>query len=450
MFQAATKKAKGDISSVFAQLGGSKPVLEPRFVELKKQIAGDKRAALQQSFERLQVAFEKENAEIKERGSAVIPEVTLAAIEANGGLVPDAIAAEVRKRGVLVIRNVVPKEVAEGYKRDIQQYINKHRAHMVGFPEDNPAVWEVYWSKAQIAARGHPRFATAATAVSRLWHTADDATPVDLTKNLAYCDRLRIRPPGDSKFALGGHIDGGSVERWEDPEYRRCYTKIFDGQWEDYDAFDVTHRLEAEMQLYDSPGGCSMFRIFQGWLAMSSIEQGGGTLRVSPLIKEPTAYYLLKPLLEENINEPEFLGAWPGRAHDITDENHKPILDSMVSVPAVEPGDAVFWHCDTVHAVEPKNNMDHDSSVLYIPSTPMCRRNSLFLKQQRDHFERGLTPPDFPDNNCEETLADRATPETMDTPQRQSMGFARFDDDDAALTDGQKKAQQQHNEILGL
>lgn len=26
--------------------------------------------------------------------------------------------------------------------------------------------------------------------------------------------------------------------------------------------------------------------------------------------------------------------------------------DSMVSVPKVNPGDGVFWHCDVVHAVE--------------------------------------------------------------------------------------------------
>jgi len=34
---------------------------------------------------------------------------------------------------------------------------------------------------------------------------------------MSYYDRLRIRKPGDSKFALGPHIDGGSLERWEDP-----------------------------------------------------------------------------------------------------------------------------------------------------------------------------------------------------------------------------------------
>lgn len=50
----------------------------------------------------------------------------------------------------------------------------------------------------------------------------------------------------------------------------------------------------------------------------------------------------------------------------------------------------IFRHCDQVHAVEAKNEADVDSSVLYIPSVPMCRINSEYQKKQRDAFERGL------------------------------------------------------------
>ncbi len=35
---------------------------------------------------------------------------------------------------------------------------------------------------------------------------------VSLLSPLVYADRLRIRHPGDAKFALGPHIDGGSGE----------------------------------------------------------------------------------------------------------------------------------------------------------------------------------------------------------------------------------------------
>jgi hypothetical protein len=56
---------------------------------------------------------------------------------------------------------------------------------------------------------------------------------------LTYADRLRIRNPGDAKFALGPHSDGGSIERWEDPNYRKVYEKILQGKWEDFDAWQI-------------------------------------------------------------------------------------------------------------------------------------------------------------------------------------------------------------------
>ena len=34
----------------------------------------------------------------------------------------------------------------------------------------------------------------------------------------------------------------------------------------------------------------------------------------------------------------------------------------MVSVPKVNPGDAVFWHTDVIHSVEQENNGSEDSA----------------------------------------------------------------------------------------
>jgi hypothetical protein len=206
------------------------------------------------------------------------------------------------------------------------------------------------------------------------------------------------------------------------------------------------------MDLYDAPGGCSMFRVFQGWVALSDVTPSGGTIRVCPLIKQQTAYYMMKPLLDQHKHEADFMGAWPGRCHDISRDHHSPIVDCMVSVPPVHYGDGVFWHCDQVHAVEPKNEMATDSSVLYIPTTPMCQRNSEYLKRQRDAFVNGQTPPDFPGNNCEETILDRATVETMNENEKIGMGFLPFpvDPQPAHSTPGQRLALKQHNEILGL
>lgn len=90
---------------------------------------------------------------------------------------------------------------------------------------------------------------------------------------MSYCDRVQIRPPGDKLFALSPHVDGGGVERWEDKAYNHVYRKIFQGkvsrhrvwralgyqlmnlQWREYDPFDLTGRLDAQMNMYD--GGSS-------------------------------------------------------------------------------------------------------------------------------------------------------------------------------------------------
>lgn len=138
---------------------------------------------------------------------------------------------------------------------------------------DDPQVWELYWTKGQVTARSHPNFVAVSNALNKIWHASDE-TAIDLSTNVTYCDRLRIRQPGDTSFALGEHVDGGSVERklkhietwkygacterisigWEDAEYRKCYQDILNGEWEKYDPFDATHRVDAVMDMYNCSG----------------------------------------------------------------------------------------------------------------------------------------------------------------------------------------------------
>lgn len=71
---------------------------------------------------------------------------------------------------------------------------------------------------------------------------------------ISYFDRFRIRDPGPSVFTLGPHIDGGSIERWEDPGFRSVYAKILEGgeAWRAHDPFDITPRLGANQDLYNA------------------------------------------------------------------------------------------------------------------------------------------------------------------------------------------------------
>jgi hypothetical protein len=38
-------------------------------------------------------------------------------------------------------------------------------------------------------------------------------------------------------------MDGGSVERWEDEDYRDVYKRILKGDWEGFDAWDIGEPL---------------------------------------------------------------------------------------------------------------------------------------------------------------------------------------------------------------
>jgi hypothetical protein len=201
-----------------------------------------------------------------------------------------------------------------------------------------------------------------------LWHTTSP-TSISLSQPFSYADRLRIRQPGDASFALGPHIDGGSVERWEPEGYGagHVYDSILQGNWEAYDPWDASGRVDAVNNRYDGLGACSMFRMWQGWMSMSRTKPGEGTLLVNPLVRLSMAYVLLRPFFKarsEKVGEgyleegnwelmgdvdSELQGATPGTGQELTGELH-PHLElerTMVHVPEIRPGDFVAWHCDS-------------------------------------------------------------------------------------------------------
>jgi hypothetical protein len=96
----------------------------------------------------------------------------------------------------------------------------------------------ISWTKAQLEARSHPRALAVQRALLSLFQKPSTAE-ISLDTPITYADRLRIRHPGDAKFALGPHMDGGSVERWEDRDYREVYERILKGDWENFDAWNI-------------------------------------------------------------------------------------------------------------------------------------------------------------------------------------------------------------------
>ncbi|GAW22602.1 hypothetical protein ANO14919_121440 [Xylariales sp. No.14919] len=311
------------------------------------------------------------------------------------------------------------------------------------------------------------------------WHSSDPESSIALSQTLTYADRLRIRQPGDETFALGPHVDGGSVERWETHGYGLggVYDKVFEGSWEEFDSWDASTRVSAVMNNYNGLGACSMFRMFQGWLSMSKAKGFEGTLLVNPLLQLSTAYYLLRPFFRaikgpKDVSTEEYLaadnwvfagsemtselqGATPGHGQELDAGLHPHLeLDtSMVHMPEVKPGDFVAWHCDTIHSVDKVHKGKSDSSVLYIPICPVTKQNAQYLVRQRQAFLDGTPGPDFPGGEGESRHVNRPAvsylQEHADSEGLRAFGFEKLL---TAESDGPgaSRVLKEANEILGF
>ncbi|KAK1219033.1 hypothetical protein PQX77_018261 [Marasmius sp. AFHP31] len=328
-----------------------------RFAELKKQLWNDK---MSQSWVEVLSELEATAERITKYGTDIIPRATHA--ELCSGL-----EAETLKRfkdtGIIIITDSITKEATLQWKQDIRDYAAKNKDFVTGFPPDNIQIFELYNAPAQIEARTHPGMISTHKSLLSLLHISDpkpEAHEVDLRCPISYFDRLRIRLPGDKTYTLGPHVDGGSVERWEDPDYRSVYQRILDGNWKEYDPFDVKYRAKAKQDLYHGPNNCSIFRPWQGWTSLSMTGPTEGTLRVLPALNIVTAYMILRPFFrrkvdapadslkaedwEVDLDSPELHGCILGGKQKFSNESHPHLrLDqTLISIPKVEPGDQVY------------------------------------------------------------------------------------------------------------
>jgi hypothetical protein len=368
---------------------------------------------------------------VKERdaGETVIPVLQYADIAA-GSVSPEMIS-KIKDRGACVVRQTFPPEKAHAWDDEIARYVeenglNEKLAHAA---EDKyfgtlaaakPQIYGIYWSRAQIQARQSESLTRVRIFLNRLWlaesegrrHFDPDQVPV-------YADRIRRRPPGSSSLGLSPHVDGGSVERWLEPNFRKVYRHVFSGNWREYNAFDAAWRPDA--QEIPSPAVCSMFRTFQGWTALTRQGHGDGTLQLIPIAN--SMVYMLLRALQDDVPETELCGAKPGRALSVEPEWHALLLEGLTSIPLMQPGDTVFWHSDVVHAVENEHKGDGYSNVMYIAATVGCEKNTAYLAKQAPAFLSGKTPPDFAPDNFEVDFRGRATEADLTPLGRSQMGL---------------------------
>jgi hypothetical protein len=320
------------------------------------------------------------------------------------------------------------------------------------------------------------------------WHSSNPHTPISTKHPISYADRLRMRLPGDSRFALGPHVDGGSVERWDERGYGlgKVYDSIWQGKWEEFDPWESSCRLPVKSDLHQGVGACTAFRMFQGWLSLSTCGPFEGTLLVNPLLARATAYYLLRPFFSpkrgvepgaqtasEAVNTSiDFLasknweldttpsswiqGATPGHGQELSHllHPHLHLQNSMIHMPTVRPGDYVAWHCDTIHSVDKTHAGKSDSSVLYIPTCPLTEDNAKYLVRQREKFVKGIPSPDFGGGVGESEHKGRLGVDDLEgvigEEGRRAMGLMEWDADAEGLTLGEREVLDRANKILGF
>jgi len=415
-------------------IGGQAPAVGPEFdvrdriIAFKRKLA-PRRDALKRAFAEVKDHVSRAVGTIRKdvaAGRAVVPELDYRDIRNN--TVPEALRQSIRKSGCAVVRGVFPADLArdwfaqvgeyletnhyeqlEGEKRSLDKYFSALKA-------GKPQVFNVYWSKPQVMARQDARLAETRAFLDRLWKYEGVFNP---DRQCTYADRVRRRQPGDKTLGLSPHMDAGTVERWIDPGYQQVYEAIFAGDWQGYDPFDATHRLQT--QEIPSAAVCSMFRTYQGWTALTRQGPKDGTLRLIP-IAEGIAYVLLRAL-QDDVDEADLCGAAPGRALGVSPEWHPDLIAGMVSIPEVMPGDTVFWHTDICHAVADEHAGSEYASVIYIGSAPDCPKNRAYLPKQRQAFLEGRSAPDFAAMDFEVDFKGRATEQDLTDLGRAQMGF---------------------------
>ena len=365
----------------------------------------------------------------REAGESVIPIVEYEEI-ASAAVSADVIAS-IKERGACVIRNVYSAEQAKTWDEEIGRYVEENHLDekLANAAEDKyfgtlasakPQIYGIYWSRPQVQARQGESLTRVRVFMNRLWKSESEGRiHFDPEQVPVYADRIRRRPPGSATLGLSPHVDGGSVERWLDDNFRKVYRHVFSGNWRDYDPYDAAFR--PDVQEIPSPAVCSMFRTCQGWTALTRQGKGDGTLQLIPIAN--SMVYILLRALQDDVPETDLCGAEPARALKVSPEWHAPLLEARTSIPTMEPGDAVFWHSDVTHAVEDLHNGIGYSNVIYIGSTVGCPKNEAYLPGQAAAFLAGKTPPDFAPDNFEVDFRGRGTEADLTPLGRSQLGL---------------------------
>jgi hypothetical protein len=334
--------------------------------------------------------------------------------------VPGATRNSVRRCGCVIVKGTFERSQAEHWDREIGEYlsVNQFERRFAEKYPDHAAggarIWGIYWSRPQVQARQHERMAATRRYLNSLWsHESDGTTWFDPDHDIAYPDRLRRRAPGAAAVGLRPHVDSPSAGGWRVGENIDVFRHVLAGHPERYDPFDAAHRTTIDAV---SPVQATVFRTFQGWTALSEMHPSDGVLHLAP-VPRAAAYLLVKGIADELGIEAEPTPA-PRRARP--DDLVRP---SLTPIPAVDPGDTVWWHGDIFHSVADASNDSRWGNVMYIAAAPRCPRNERYSGSTLDRFDRGASPLDFPEEDFEASFVGRAVRKDLNSLGRQQFGL---------------------------
>ena len=384
-----------------------------------------------QNFKNIENYIKKEIYEIKRSNKSsnnIIPEIKYKEL-----LSPDLrIIDQIKKRGCIIIRDVFDQKKIGKLNNDLEKYIEyngyyndqKKKEGLDNYFSDlksgKPQIYGLYWSKAQIKIRHSQKMAKIKKFLNNLWVFKNEEYKVfDPNRELSYADRIRRREPGDDSLGLSPHCDAGSVERWIDPSYQKIYNDIFADRFKNFNPFDAKFR-DRTIE-FESPAVAHVFRTFQGWTALTEQGPKDGTLQLIPITKA-MAYVLTRALLED-VPENELCGSKVGKALSVNETYHSLLLEGLISIPRMYPGDTIWWHPDVIHAVEDKHLGKNFSNVIYVGSTPYCKKNLDYINKQSKKFLEGKSPPDFAAEDYEINYKGRVTVNDLSELAKKQLGL---------------------------
>lgn len=380
-----------------------------------KKILRNKSKDYKKNFERISDFIKSEVNEIKkfkEKNLSIIPEINFNDLSNNN----EKNISQIKRRGCLVVRNVFKKNQIDQWNKDLENYIDSNNYHQDQIKKshlDNyfselksgkPQIFGIYWSKTQTDIRQSSELDKVKKFINNIWkYKFDNYQVFDPNKELIYADRVRRRQPGDSTLGLSPHCDAGSIERWIEKNYQKIYEKVFADEFEQYDPFNAMYRDKTD--LIKSPAVSNTFRTFQGWTALTEQGPNDGTLQLIPIAKS-MAYVLTRALLDD-VPEHELCGSKSGRALAVNQKYHSLLLEGLISIPKMNPGDTIWWHPDVIHAVEDIHSGSNYSNVVYVGSMPFCEKNLNYAKKQAEKFLKGKSPSDFAPEDYEVSYKNR-------------------------------------------